>query len=446
MRLTIPGAPGTPRRPRAPGLQTGTGLAVSERRSPFEWELHVRGGWRGLAAGLSCAPYPKPPWRCSEPPVLPWRHHAGSRGLRAGLGGRGARCRISDLHSVDAEVGTHGGRGVDRAAVPGRRAGSRRAHGVPRRVPPLQGALGHGGAREPHGPAALRRLRRRRDVPGRPQLRRGDQGDGGRADPQGGGLAARARVPAAVAGAPGVGGHPVHPRPVPPGPRIHSDVGRVRPDPAAVVAGSGPRQRRHDRPAADRTHPAVPAGRVGGRRVLRRVPRAHVPVVRGNAARLCHGRGRTDERGLPMTRRAAAGFTLVELIIVMAIIGLLATLVVPKFAARDRALVATMKTDLRNLMTQEEARKIDSGSYVTSFPPTIWGPSVGVTGPTISLTPDGWTASVGHVSSPRTCAIFVGSTPLAPATQEGVPTCTPRRPTMAFGIMTCTPTLPSTSS
>ena len=126
-----------------------------------------------------------------------------------------------------------------------------------------------------------------------------------------------------------------------------------------------------------------------------------------------------------MTRRAAAGFTLVELIIVMAIIGLLATIVVPKFAARDRALVATMKTDLRNLMTQEEARKIDSGSYVTSFPQAIWSPSTGVTGPTITLTVDGWTASVGHLSSPRTCAIFVGSTPLAPATQEGVPTCTP---------------------
>lgn len=126
-----------------------------------------------------------------------------------------------------------------------------------------------------------------------------------------------------------------------------------------------------------------------------------------------------------MTRRAAAGFTLVELIIVMAIIGLLATIVVPKFAARDRALVATMKTDLRNLMTQEEARKIDSGSYITSFPPTIWSPSTGVTGPTITLTADGWTASVGHLSSPRTCAIFVGSTALAPATQEGVPTCTP---------------------
>lgn len=127
-----------------------------------------------------------------------------------------------------------------------------------------------------------------------------------------------------------------------------------------------------------------------------------------------------------MIRRSDAGWTLVELIIIMAIIGLLATIVIPRFTTtRDKALVATMKSDLRNLMTMEEARKVDSGAYVTSIPPTVWSPSAGVTGPSISLTADGWTASVGHVSSPRTCVIYVGSTPLAPAVNEGVPTCTP---------------------
>ena len=127
-----------------------------------------------------------------------------------------------------------------------------------------------------------------------------------------------------------------------------------------------------------------------------------------------------------MRRRSTAGWTLVEVIIVIAIIGLLATIVIPKLTtSRDKALVATMKSDLRNLVTQEETWKMDSGTYATTFPPTVWRPSAEVTGPAITITSDGWTASVGHTSTSRTCAVFVGSTALPPALNEGVPTCTP---------------------
>jgi prepilin-type N-terminal cleavage/methylation domain-containing protein len=126
-----------------------------------------------------------------------------------------------------------------------------------------------------------------------------------------------------------------------------------------------------------------------------------------------------------MTRAVARGFTFVEVIIVLAIIGLLVTIVIPKLRpTRDKALIAAMESDLRNLVTEQESWKIDSGSYATSFPASVWSPSVGVTGPTITLTGDGWTATVGHVSTPRTCAVFVGSTSVPPAIKEGVPTCT----------------------
>ena len=124
--------------------------------------------------------------------------------------------------------------------------------------------------------------------------------------------------------------------------------------------------------------------------------------------------------------RTARGFTIVEGIIVLAIIGLLVTIVIPRFSSsRDRALIASMKSDLHNLVTMEESWKADSGSYTTSFPTSVWSPSTGVTGVSINLTGDGWTALIGHTSSTHTCAVFVGSTSLAPAVEEGVPTCTP---------------------
>ena len=127
-----------------------------------------------------------------------------------------------------------------------------------------------------------------------------------------------------------------------------------------------------------------------------------------------------------MTRSSTAGWTFIEVLIVLVIISLLATIVIPRFSStRDKALVATMQTDLRNLLAQEEIWKLDSGAYTKNLPSSVWSPSPGVSAPVITLTGDGWTASLGHVSSLRTCAIFVGSTSLAPASKEGVPGCTP---------------------
>jgi len=118
------------------------------------------------------------------------------------------------------------------------------------------------------------------------------------------------------------------------------------------------------------------------------------------------------------------GFTLIELLMVLVIVGVLASMVIPKFShTKEKAFIATMKSDLRNLVTAEEAYFADSLRYTTDLG-AAYRISTGIAGPTIALTGDGWTATVSHRSTTKTCAVYAGSTALAPAVKEGEPRCT----------------------
>lgn len=120
------------------------------------------------------------------------------------------------------------------------------------------------------------------------------------------------------------------------------------------------------------------------------------------------------------------GFTLIELLIVSVIMGLVVSIAIQRFAnSKEKTYLMTMKADLRNLVTAEVLYSTDSLRYTTLIGTggLAYRVSTGNTGPAIALTQDGFTATVGNRNTSKTCSIFLGTTALPPAREEGVPAC-----------------------
>ena len=128
-----------------------------------------------------------------------------------------------------------------------------------------------------------------------------------------------------------------------------------------------------------------------------------------------------------MKTRERQGFTLIELLIVVVIIGILAAIAIPKFAnTKTKAYTAAMKSDLRNLVTAEEAFFSDSGTYVVYDTTKLkFKPSTGVSTPTINIGPGYWNAQVTHTQIANfSCAIGVNTAnPVVTTAGDGEPAC-----------------------
>lgn len=104
------------------------------------------------------------------------------------------------------------------------------------------------------------------------------------------------------------------------------------------------------------------------------------------------------------------GFTLIELLIVVVIIGILAAIAIPKFSAtRERAFIASMKSDLKNTMSLQEMFYADPANAYTYATANVTAPAtdagLGLTpseGVTVNTAPsgDGFSVTVTHQALP----------------------------------------------
>jgi type IV pilus assembly protein PilA len=129
---------------------------------------------------------------------------------------------------------------------------------------------------------------------------------------------------------------------------------------------------------------------------------------------------------MAVNREHLRGVTFIELLTVVVIIGLLTVFAVPRLGRnKEKAIIATMESDLRNLATAEEGYYYNNSIYTTDQTALNVTLSSGNVLVVNEATAAGWSATMSHAPVvPQSCYLFHGSaTPVGSSTTEGVIDC-----------------------
>lgn len=131
--------------------------------------------------------------------------------------------------------------------------------------------------------------------------------------------------------------------------------------------------------------------------------------------------------GDKLTRRKDRGFSILEMLAVMVVLGILAVIALAKYTSiRDKGYLTTLKADLKNVAIHQEIYYYDQGNFNYSNDLTAlqFFTSPGVTIAIPEATNTGWSGRATHVASTWSCALFIGDAEdLEPATEPGVIDC-----------------------
>ena len=125
--------------------------------------------------------------------------------------------------------------------------------------------------------------------------------------------------------------------------------------------------------------------------------------------------------------RNRGGFTFIELLVVVAIVGILASIALPRFSGtKDKARLAGLRADVRNAETAEESYFANNGEYANLVQLQADGLLTVSAGTTMQLsgTATGYTVRVSSTtieSGINSCGVQVGAG--ASMTVDGVISC-----------------------